>query len=380
MMNPANADSLRALLRRIAWTLAASSIAACSSTVSDAPADASADTPSTDVPVVDRPVADTPSTDVPMMADIPMIRDVPVGDVPMVDGPPADVDPCAGRPIDASNPCLGTDLVFECGLPAGVAPVDGGSFAMTDCARLCGDAMGFPAYTCALAPTDGGRGVTVHCNYACGVGRRAEGFRWDDGACDGLGGWFAHVSALEGAAVAAFDRMADELRAWGAPDDLVADAMAARAEEVDHEVRAATLAARFGAKPVPFTLAAPGARSLEEAAIENAVEGCVRETYGALVAWWQSRRARDAEIADALRVIADDETRHAALSWRVHGWMRTRLDAAAFARVERARSEAVEALREELRGPLPAAVITWAGLPSGDDAGALLAALEPTLS
>ncbi len=139
-------------------------------------------------------------------------------------------------------------------------------------------------------------------------------------------------------------------------------------------------AARFGAPPVPFSVSAPAVRSIEEAAIENAVEGCARETYGALVAWWQSRRARDAEIAAELRVIAEDETRHAALSWRVHAWMRTRLDDAAFARVEQHRRDAVDALREELRGPLPAAVITWAGLPSGDDGALLLAALEPSLA
>ncbi len=379
MMNPSNADALRALLRRIAWTLAASSIAACSSTVTDAPPDASTDTPPVDVPVVDRPVVDAPPTDVPVIRDVPMMRDVPVTDVPLVDAPPADVDPCEGRPVSTMNPCLGSDLLFECGLPAGVVPVDGG-FASTDCERICGTAMGFPAFTCELAPTDGGRGVMVHCNYACGVGRRADGFRWDDGACDGLGGWFAHVSALEGAAVAAFDRMADELRAWGAPDELVADAMRARADEVDHALRTARLAARFGAPPVPFSVSAPAVRSIEEAAIENAVEGCARETYGALVAWWQSRRARDAEIAAELRVIAEDETRHAALSWRVHAWMRTRLDDAAFARVEQHRRDAVDALREELRGPLPAAVITWAGLPSGDDGALLLAALEPSLA
>jgi hypothetical protein len=60
---------------------------------------------------------------------------------------------------------------------------------------------------------------------------------------------------------------------------------------------------------------APPARSLEELAVENAVEGCVRETYGALTAIWQARTAKDPSVAAAVRRIARDETRHAALSW-----------------------------------------------------------------
>ncbi|MFO0650517.1 MAG: hypothetical protein U0326_30120 [Polyangiales bacterium] len=378
MMNPSNADSLRALLRRIAWTLAASSLAACSSTVTDAPPDASTDTPPADVPAVDRPVVDTPPTDVPMIHDVPVMTDVPVTDTPPADGPPADVDPCEGRPVSTMNPCLGSDLLFECGLPAGVTPVDGG-FASTDCQRICGTAMGFPAFTCELAPTDGGRGVMVHCNYACGVGRRADGFRWDDGACDGLGGWFAHVSALEGAAVAAFDRMADELRAWGAPDDLVAEAMRARADEVDHERRTAELAARFGATPVPFSVAEPGRRSSKRPRSRTSSRGaCARPTAPSSRGGSHGARATP---RSPRRCASSPKTRPATpRSWRVHAWMRTRLDDAAIARVEGHRREAIAALREELRGPLPTAVITWAGLPSGDDGAALLAALTPSLA
>lgn len=371
-MTPTNADSLRILLRRIAFGLAATSLAACGSVVTNAPGDAGPDV------AADTPPVDVPPVDVPMTHDAPP-ADAPIADAPADDGPPADVDRCAGRAINMVSPCIEQDFLFECGLPAGVAPVDGGAFAMADCERLCGTFMSFPAYTCALRPPDGS-GAVVRCNYACGVGRRAAGFHWNDAGCDGLGSWFAHVSALEGAAVLAFDRMAAELRAWGAPDALIDEALGARADEVDHAVVTARFAARFGATPVPFTVADGAPRSLEDAARENVVEGCVRETYGALVAWWQCEHARDAELAAAMRAIADDETRHAALSWRVHAWMRTQLDDAANARVEAARREAVEALRDELRAPLPDAVITWAGLPASADAGALFAALAPSLA
>jgi len=60
--------------------------------------------------------------------------------------------------------------------------------------------------------------------------------------------------------------------------------------------------------------------------------------------------------------------------------MRTRLDADALARVDAARSAALDGLRDELDAPLPEAVVTFAGLPSGNDAAALLCALEASLA
>src|SRR4029079_4274037 len=70
-------------------------------------------------------------------------------------------------------------------------------------------------------------------------------------------------------------------------------------------------------------------RPLAEVAIENAVEGCVRETFGAMMATYQAAHAEDAEIARIMRRVARDETRHAALSWAVARWAWPALDEAA---------------------------------------------------
>ena len=65
-------------------------------------------------------------------------------------------------------------------------------------------------------------------------------------------------------------------------------ALQAAVEEIDHTRRTALLAQRFGAEPrVPGVEARP-LRTRFELALDNAVEGCVRETYGALVATWQA--------------------------------------------------------------------------------------------
>ena len=67
-------------------------------------------------------------------------------------------------------------------------------------------------------------------------------------------------------------------------------------------------------------------RDLESIARENAVEGLVREAYGARVA-----------IDPA---IAADEQRHADLAASVHEWLRPRLPYAARRRVDEARGAA----------------------------------------
>ena len=135
------------------------------------------------------------------------------------------------------------------------------------------------------------------------------------------------------------------------------------------------IARRCGAKVTPPTIEATPARSLESIAIENAVEGCVRETYGALLATWQSMHARDREVRDAMKRIAVDETRHAALAWRAHRWMERRLDRSARARIDDARRAAIAKLRQELSIEPDFQAIRDLGVPRARRAVALLDAL-----
>jgi hypothetical protein len=117
---------------------------------------------------------------------------------------------------------------------------------------------------------------------------------------------------------------------------------------------------------------------LEAFAIENAVEGCVRECYGALIATHQAARARDVEVARASARIARDETRHAALAWRIARWVAPQLDRAARARVARAARGAVAALRCEAAA-IPTDLATELGLPAGDEARVLVDAFAAAL-
>jgi hypothetical protein len=99
-------------------------------------------------------------------------------------------------------------------------------------------------------------------------------------------------------------------------------------------------------------------------ATENAVEGCVRETFAALVATWQAEHARDRVVRDAMRRIAADETRHAELAARVDAALAPLLDDAGRRKVRSARRRAALDLRTALGREPPADLVRLAGLPS----------------
>jgi hypothetical protein len=182
---------------------------------------------------------------------------------------------------------------------------------------------------------------------ACAAGRRPVGFDVTEpgGAARSIVDYLVELASLEAASIAEFATLRDELRAHGAPEALVAAAERARRDEIQHARVTQRLARSFGGRPARVSVAPQGMRSLEQLATHNAVEGCVRETFGALSATWQARHASHPEIARAFAQIADDETRHAAFSWELAAWLETKLDAAARARVAVARAEAFEELR-----------------------------------
>ncbi len=120
-------------------------------------------------------------------------------------------------------------------------------------------------------------------------------------------------------------------------------------------------------------------RGLATITIENAVEGCVREAYGALVAEHQAQRAMDTRVRSAMSHIARDEARHAALAWRVHAWAMSALAPRARAMCRRALRSAVVSLRVEAGRPIDGAVARELGLPHGATAVRMVDALEAAL-
>ncbi|UQA55369.1 ferritin-like domain-containing protein [Polyangium aurulentum] len=203
---------------------------------------------------------------------------------------------------------------------------------------------------------------------AC-VGRRPAGLSQSEGrGTSTVGAFFANVARLEAASVYAFEALEEELLHHGAPAELVERARMARQDEVRHARVMQRVSARHGGRFEEPRVEKRPVRSLEEIAIENAAEGCVRETFGALVGMWQAEFARDGDVRRVMKRIAEDETRHAELSWAVDAWARQRLSPEAWARVEEARREALVEIAAEAERGYDDELVEIAGMPTQEAA------------
>jgi hypothetical protein len=251
-----------------------------------------------------------------------------------------------------------------------------------NCSLLCGgpadcffgDTREVPLYAkdCPRMPKQLYCSVTTKSKGCPVEGRRPAGLH-------GVGGdpyasvadYFAIAAHLEAAAVLAFERMGADLARHGAPAVLLARVRRAAREERQHVVVTSALARRFGGEPLPAHTDSVVERSLFDIALENVVEGVVRETYGAAVALFRAQRAEDRVIRRALTGIAADECRHAELSWALHEWIGKRLTKDEQAALEQARLEAIETLRRSLDAEPHDDLARLVGVPSASDAAYL---------
>lgn len=160
-------------------------------------------------------------------------------------------------------------------------------------------------------------------------------------------GW-AREAAYEHASVAAFARLAIDLMIHGAPAELVDAAHVAARDEIRHAQQCYGIASAFGGSivgPGPLALSTSStAPTLEELALACFRDGCVNETVAALCVAEASRLAASPAIRETLAAIADDEARHAELSYRILAWALGVGDASLRDRV----AEALAAVRREL--------------------------------
>jgi hypothetical protein len=282
-------------------------------------------------------------------------------------------DPCSSILLGPCSRCVSLD--------AGSIPLDGGAISPADCEKICGS----PQDTCSIIRQPDGAPIALSCYHpspSCSLaaGRRPAGLvTSQEGQDQDTGAWLAAAALLEAASVDAFLVLRDELVHHGAPLSLVRAAERAAEDEVRHARVTAALARRFGASVRSPRVEKQPIRSLDEIAVENAIEGCVRETYGALVATYQARAAKDRIVRAAFARIAEDETRHAALAWKVAAWLDGKLDDEARARVREARRQAAEDLAATARVEPPREWIDDLGIPAAPAAATMADQLKASL-
>lgn len=150
-------------------------------------------------------------------------------------------------------------------------------------------------------------------------------------------------------------RLARELRAHGAPEDFARRAERAADDERRHARMMMTLA---GIDHVDAFEPSMRVRSLADVALENAVEGCVRETYAALVAHHQARHAASPRVRAVMKRIAEDETQHAELAHDVNAWARACLPQGALEALDAAARRAIDELESASTAPFSACIST----------------------
>lgn len=188
------------------------------------------------------------------------------------------------------------------------------------------------------------RGDTVKDN-SC-IGRRPAGLSGRQRAPghSRIGDYLARAAELEAASVVAFQVLELELRAYAAPEALLDRTREAARDEVLHARLVQSLATHFGGSMSPQSIRVSKVRDLETIALENAIEGCVAETWGCLVGMHQARSATSSRLRRAHHRIAVDEARHAQLAWDIAQWAAQKLSTAALQRISSRRAQAVREL------------------------------------
>jgi hypothetical protein len=200
------------------------------------------------------------------------------------------------------------------------------------CMLLCSTEVGVMTdYLCGCEYTgmdnDGMHPVT--CEYAsCAVEGRGHGDIQKNTVGKGpsfLAGYFSRAYHAEASSVAAFLQLRAELKSHGAPIELQNRCLSAAIEEVHHARMMNQLLQDSGGCSQPLSFGTLPKRSLYELALDNAVEGCVFESYSALKALYQARHATDERIVFVMKVLSKDELGHAQLSWDIHHYLMTKL-------------------------------------------------------
>lgn len=245
------------------------------------------------------------------------------------------------------------------------------------CSRYCYRPISCKPAT--IPQPDGSEIPAFECieDHNCYAGRRPAGLLGleIDTGVSAEARWLAVAMHLEAASIEAFRLVRRDLRALGAPRALLRQASRAARDEKRHARRMRALAKRTGIACRAARIASTPALSLEQLALQNAVEGCVRETFGAVVARYQAMHAQNRDLAAVMKTIAIDEAEHAALAFRIDVWARKRLGHAARERIHAARALAARELMRDAATPMDTRARINLGLPDACTRAALARAM-----
>ena len=235
------------------------------------------------------------------------------GDLEYIQGAAEAWDPLLGCPSPGQYRTLqilnsGDDYPFEAG---SLSAIEG------DPGHCCYHATGGPAHC------PGGRPFLVlgRARVACVEASSAKGRSLEEA----IGHAWLRDAQSEHASIAAFARLSLQLMHLGAPLHLVVESQQASLDEARHtEFCLEQSTSYLGPLPELRRIDMRDALSelsLRELLVSNIIEGCIGETLAAARARAQSIVTKDEGLARSLRKLSVDEERHAALAWKILGWL-----------------------------------------------------------
>lgn len=181
---------------------------------------------------------------------------------------------------------------------------------------------------------------------------------------------WALAGSGEHASVAAFARLSLQLMSLGAPSSLLRDVHQAALEEVKHAEQCWELARLFGGAEItagsfPFQAPPNTNIGLAELAAAAVRDGCLAETLGAHVLGVAAEHAPEPTVRAALLSMAEEEARHAVLSFRIVAWA-----------LRSGRADVLAGVHAAFAAPWPSIDVRELSLRSGVDVERLAAAAE----
>lgn len=226
-----------------------------------------------------------------------------------------------------------------------------GELTEVSCSNLCQTELNvWMDFLCSCdyqgAAADGNHPVT--CEYTqCAVEGRVHGdikkLEKSTGYTE-LGIHFARGYHAEASSVDAFLQLRKELAFHQASKELQDRCFLAAKEEIVHAQLLAKLAKLHQGQLPTLDFGRFQPRSLFALALDNAVEGCIFETFSSLRALQQANNATDQVIAKAMKIIALDEMKHAELAWDIHKSLISKLSNVERDIIRKAQKEAIQLL------------------------------------
>ena len=151
-------------------------------------------------------------------------------------------------------------------------------------------------------------------------------------------------------------------------------------DEIKHARMMHTVCVSLGQKVAKPTIDDVPNRSCFSLALENAIEGCIHESYAALQALHQSQHAKTSEWRELFGTIAVDEIKHAQLSLQIHQWLMKKLTAEERQRILAAQQRAVQQLIDYHTAHEPDSKLSILGLPDSKTAVRLTTTIFASLT